>query len=137
LDLNPDETNYPFDMLPKINRPGRGETDNQKINLCGGIVIFRAESVLKIGGWSEVFESWGGEDDFQTFKVKKLGLTYKEMPYKCYHLYHEKTQIDMNDYQKVLKTLQQLSALDEGKLISHINSHMPKIGLLNKHATYK
>jgi glycosyltransferase involved in cell wall biosynthesis len=136
LDLNPEETNYPFDMLPKINRPGRGENDNQKINLCGGIVIFRAESVVKIGGWSEIFESWGGEDDFQTHKVKRLGLTYKEMPYKCYHLWHDRTQVDMAEYQKVLNTLQQLTSLDDTKLVTHINSSITKLGLLNKHSIY-
>jgi hypothetical protein len=33
-----------------INRPGRGETDHQKVPLCGGICIFRREAIDKIGG---------------------------------------------------------------------------------------
>jgi len=135
LDLTPEENNYSFAQLVAIKRPGRGETDNQKINLCGGIVIFRTESILKIGGWAEnYFVGWGGEDDFQTFKVKKLGLTYKEMPYKCFHFNHAKQNIDEKAYHTMLLTLQQLMNLDEPKLQAHINSTLPKIGMINKYS---
>ena len=133
LDLTSEETNYPFNMLPQIKRPGRGETDNQKINLCGGIVIFRADSLIRIGGFSESFEGWGGEDNFQTYKVQKLGLTYREMPYKCYHLYHERDQADMINYQKTMQMLQQLMVLNKDQLQQHVNSTVQKIGFLNKY----
>ena len=133
LDLNPEENNYPLNMLPQIKRPGRGETDNQKINLCGGIVIFRTESALKIAGFCESFEGWGGEDDFQTYKVKKLGLTFHEMPYRCYHLWHQRDSSDMSNYQKTIQMLQQLVTLDAPKLQNHINATSNKIGMLNKY----
>jgi len=135
LDLNPDENNLPINMLPQIKRSGRGENDNQKINLCGGIVIFRTESALKLAGFCESFEGWGGEDDFQTYKVKKIGLSYYEMPYRCYHLWHQKEQIDMTNYQKTIQMLQQLVTLDENQLKSHINATINKIGSLNKYTT--
>lgn len=134
LDLTPEETNYPFNMLPKIERAGRGENDNQKINLCGGIVIFKTESILKIGGWNEDFIGWGGEDDFQTIKVKKLGLTYKEMPYRCYHFWHNRDQADMSNYQRTMQLLQQMATLDASKLQMHVNATVGKIGTLNKYA---
>ena len=135
LDLTPEENNYSFSDLIRIKRPGRGETDNQKINLCGGLVIFRTESILKIGGWAEnYFVGWGGEDDFQTFKVKKIGLKAKEMPYKCFHFNHKKQDIDEKAYSKMLMTLNQLIQLDEAKLQSHINSTLPKIGMVNKYS---
>lgn len=134
LDLTPEETNYPFNMLPQIQRAGRGENDNQKINLCGGIVIFKAESIVKIGGWNEDFVGWGGEDDFQTIKVKKLGLTYKEMPYRCYHFWHNRDQADMSNYQRTMNLLQQMSTLDVSKLQMHVNATVGKIGTLNKYA---
>lgn len=134
LDLTPEETNYPFNMLPQIQRPGRGENDNQKINLCGGIVIFKTESIIKIGGWNEDFIGWGGEDDFQTIKVKKLGLTYKEMPYRCYHFWHNRDQADMTNYQRTMQLLQQMSTLDASKLQMHVNATVGKIGTLNKYA---
>ena len=41
LDLNQQESQMPFENLRLITRPGRGETDNQKINLCGGIVLYK------------------------------------------------------------------------------------------------
>lgn len=135
LDLTPEENGFSFQQLVSIKRPGRGEEDNQKINLCGGIVIFRTDSILKIGGWAEnYFVGWGGEDDFQTFKVKKLGLTHKEMPYKCFHFHHTKQDIDQKAYSTMLMTLQQLVTLDEAKLMSHINSSLPKIGMINKYS---
>ena len=134
LDLTPEETNYPFNMLPQIQRAGRGENDNQKINLCGGTVIFKAESIVKIGGWNEDFIGWGGEDDFQTIKVKKLGLTYKEMPYRCYHFWHNRDEADMSNYQRTMNLLQQMSTLDASKLQMHVNATVGKIGTLNKYA---
>ena len=134
LDLTQQESNFPINMLPNIQRPGRGETDNQKINLCGGIVFFRTDSIIKCGGFCESFEGWGGEDDFQTFKVKKLGLSYIEMPYRCYHLWHARDQSDMVNYQRTLQMLQQLCALDVKQLQMHINATIGKIGMLNKYA---
>jgi hypothetical protein len=134
LDLTPDENNYSFQDLIRIKRPGRGEDDNQKINLCGGIIIFRTEAAYKVGGWAEnYFVGWGGEDDFQSFKVKKLGLSYIEMPFKSYHFYHAKQEIDQKAYHKMLAHLQQLVTLDESKLKQHVNATLPKIGMLNKY----
>lgn len=133
LDLTAEENNLSFNELIRIKRPGRGETDNQKINLCGGIVLFRADAIIKVGGWAEnYFTGWGGEDDFQTFKVKKLGLTSLEMPFKCFHFHHQRQPIDQKAYHKMLTLLQQLYNLDETKLKAHINSTLPKIGMLNR-----
>lgn len=134
LDLTQEESNYPLHLLPNIKRPGRGETDNQKINLCGGIVAFRTEAILKVGGWPEnYFEGWGGEDNFQTHKVEQLGLTYKELPYKCYHLWHDRSQVDMPRYQKTLQVLNQLMSLNKEKIQAHVNATVGKIGSLNKY----
>ena len=69
VDLTPSETGLPMEEVMKIDRPGRGETDNQKINISGGISMFRKESISKIAGWNEDFIGWGGEDDYQTLKV--------------------------------------------------------------------
>ena len=133
LDLTPEESNLQFDMIYKISRPGRGETDNQKINLCGGIVIFRTETALKIGGWCESFEGWGAEDDFETSKIKKLGISNKEMPYKCFHLWHNRDQPDTSLYSKTLQLLQQLNILDASQLQMHINATSGRIGILSKY----
>jgi len=133
LDLTPDESMLDINGMSQIKRPGRGEEDNQKINLCGGIVMFRADSIVKIGGFCEQFEGWGAEDNFQTMKVEKMGLTFKEMPYKAYHLWHQKSQVDMGLYQKSLSMLEQMDKLDRDKIQMHINATLPKIGFLNKY----
>jgi predicted glycosyltransferase involved in capsule biosynthesis len=99
LDLTPQESGLPLEQVIKIERPGRGETDNQKINISGGIAIFRKEAALKIGGWSEDFVGWGGEDDFQTIKVQHF-LKWSELKAKCYHLYHSRETLDQKQYQK-------------------------------------
>lgn len=41
VDLTPQESGLPLEQIIKIDRSGRGETDNQKINISGGISIFR------------------------------------------------------------------------------------------------
>lgn len=136
LDLTSEENNFSFNQLLSIKRAGRGETDNQKINLCGGLVIFRSEAIMKIGGWGEnYFVGWGGEDDFQSFKVKKLGLKAKEMKARCFHFNHKKQEIDQAAYAKMLMTLNQLMQLDEEKLQSHVNSTIQKIGMRNKYSS--
>ncbi len=130
IDLTQEESNLPFDKMILINRPGRGEADNQRINISGGISMFRKDSIIKIGGWNEQFLGWGGEDDFQTIKVKNL-LTWNESKARCYHLWHKKEQIDANLYQRTLALLNQARSLTKEQLISHVNSTIGKIGSKN------
>jgi len=135
LDLTQEESNFSFQNLLSIKRAGRGETDNQRINLCGGIVLFRTEAAMRVGGWAEnYFVGWGGEDDFQTFKVEKLGLKTRVMPHRAYHFHHSKQEIDQVAYHRMLAQLQQLVQLDDAKLQSHINASLPKMGMLNKYS---
>jgi predicted glycosyltransferase involved in capsule biosynthesis len=130
IDLTPEESNLNFNNIIQINRPGRGETDNQKINISGGIAMFRKEAIEKIAGWNEQFIGWGGEDDFQTIKVKNL-LTWNELKAKCYHLWHQREQPDMTHYQRTLHLLQQAQSLTKEELISHVNNTRNKIGMKN------
>lgn len=132
LDLQPNESHLSLAQLKTINRPGRGETDNQAINICGGISIFRKDSIQRIGGWCEDFAGWGGEDDYLTILVKKA-LKYKEMGYRCYHLYHGRDVMDMQQYQKSLNLLNKLNSISDDELFRYINSNRPKNALLNKY----
>lgn|SRR5574343_321297 len=131
IDLTADETAGDFNSVFNINRPGRGENDNQKINLCGGIVIFRKDSIMKIGGWCQEFVGWGGEDDFQTMKVTRLGLTSVEMPYRVYHLWHEREQPNMTWYQRSLKILNDCANMDDDKLKRFIGNSLQTVGIMN------
>jgi predicted glycosyltransferase involved in capsule biosynthesis len=131
IDLTQQESTLPIEQMIQVNRPGRGETDIQKVPLCGGICLFRKDAIYKIGGWNEDFWSWGGEDDFQSIKVKQL-LNYTELQAKCYHLYHEKAQPDMKWYQRNLQILQKTSNLSKEQLEKTILNQIPKIGTKNK-----
>lgn len=135
VDLQPHESNLPFEQIFKIDRPGRGENDNQKINLCGGICIFRKAAIYKIAGWNEDFKGWGAEDDFLTHKVKNF-LTWTEMPYRCYHLYHSRVQPDMKLYQNNLQLLNNLCNLKKEDLAKTINLSFQKIGMKNLYDTF-
>lgn len=131
VDLTQQESGLPLEKIVNINRPGRGETDNQKINISGGISIFRKDAIMRIGGWSEEFFSWGGEDDFQTIKVKNF-LTWTELKAKCYHLWHQREQPDMKCYQRNLQILEKTSKMSKDDLQKMINTSLQKIGMKNR-----
>jgi predicted glycosyltransferase involved in capsule biosynthesis len=132
VDLTPQESGFQLDQLVKIDRAGRGETDHQKVPLCGGICMFRKEAIVKIGGWFENFSGWGAEDDAVSIKVKQF-LNYVELPYKCYHLYHDRSQPNMTLYQKNLQLLQRLGNLSKEDLMKEVNSSIQKMGMKNKY----
>jgi glycosyltransferase involved in cell wall biosynthesis len=131
VDLTQQESGLPLEQIININRPGRGETDNQKINISGGISIFRKDAIMKIGGWSEEFFSWGGEDDFQTIKVNNF-LTWTELKARCYHLCHQREQPDMKWYQRNLQILEKTSKMSKDELQKMINTSIPRIGMKNR-----
>ena len=131
LDLEPNESLMPIESISGIRRAGRGENDNQKINLCGGIVIYRRDSIFKIGGWCERFFGWGGEDNYQEFKTKGL-LSWYEKPGKCYHLWHKRLPPDPKFYNKTLEMLNKLMGMSMDDTKRLIHADMPKIGLKNK-----
>jgi len=134
VDLTQQESGLSINDLLKINRPGRGETDHQKVPLCGGICMFRKDAIVKIGGFDELFIGWGAEDDYVSFKVKQL-LTWTEAPYKCFHLYHERVQPDMKLYQRNLQLLKKLSSLSKEDTMKHVNSTIQRTGMKNKYDT--
>ena len=135
VDLTAEESMGRLDQIMTVDRPGRGETDNQKINICGGMTIFRKEAFLRIGGYNEDFIGWGGEDDFQAIKVKSF-LTWKEMPARCYHLFHERTAPDAKWYQRNFQLLQKLSAMPTEELKKLIQVSVPRIGMKNKYDNF-
>ena len=132
VDLTQQESGLDFGQILQINRPGRGETDNQKINISGGIAMFRKESIYKIAGFCEDFIGWGAEDDYQTLKVKNF-LKWTELKSRCYHLYHAKEQPDMKWYQRNLQILNNAAKLSKEDLHKQISGSLQKIGMINKY----
>jgi len=126
IDLNPNEVNYPLEELSKIERHYRGEIDIQKTPIAGGIIAFRKEPLIKIGGWCEDFIGWGGEDDFQSIKIKMF-LKWKEFDNRCYHLFHNRVRPIQQFYYRNLNILNQLSNLKREQMIHFINSSKGKI----------
>ena len=132
IDLDTNETGLQLEQVLQINRPGRGETDHQKVPICGGICIFRRESIIKIAGWNENFVGWGAEDDFVSLKVQQF-LNWKQMEHKCYHLFHNREQPNMTEYQKNLNLLQQLTKLEKEEIWKISHKDVTKNGLKNKY----
>lgn len=133
LDLTQQESQLPIENLKQILRPGRGETDNQKINLCGGIVIYKKEAIIKIGGWCEDFIGWGGEDNYQEHKTRNF-LTSYESPHRFYHLWHHRGAPDNKWYNRTMELLNKLVNLNRDELQKQIQGSLSKIGLLNKYS---
>jgi predicted glycosyltransferase involved in capsule biosynthesis len=131
IDLDQGESLSGLGDILNINRPGRGETDHQKVPICGGITMFRKDALYKIAGWSEMFWGWGAEDDFQSLKVKQF-LNWRQMPYKCYHLWHNRLSPDMSLYQRNLQIYSRFVNSQKDELQKQINSEFGKIGLENK-----
>lgn len=107
LDLTSQESLVDLDRMASITRAGRGERDNQKTNLCGGVVIFSRDAFERVGGWDEDFVGWGGEDDMMTFKVHAAGLRTASLPFRCFHLWHPRGDIDPVAYSKTLRMLRE------------------------------
>jgi glycosyltransferase involved in cell wall biosynthesis len=135
IDLTPQESQKNVPSILNINREARGETDIQKVPLCGGTCIFRKTSIMKIGGWSEEFVGWGAEDDFQSEKVKHF-LKWKEMEGNVYHLYHHRPSPDPKLYQRNLSILEKAKKMSKEEMQKYINSVAPKIGMINKYDNF-
>jgi len=131
IDLKQEELGFNLDQMKAIDRPGRGETDIQKICLSGGIIMYKRSALEKIGGWAEDFIGWGGEDDAQSYKSEKL-LKCIEAPAKCYHLWHQPEQPIMALYQRNLQILNQIKQMDEANLLRYIGNSVGKAGLKNR-----
>jgi predicted glycosyltransferase involved in capsule biosynthesis len=133
LDLTQQESLMSFDRIIEIDRPGRGENDNQKINISGGIVMFKKEAIISIGGWCEKFTGWGGEDDYQTLIIENF-LTWTELKAKCYHLYHSRVIPNITDYKRNLNLLEESKKLSKDQLFNIIQRQKMTIGLKNKYS---
>jgi predicted glycosyltransferase involved in capsule biosynthesis len=111
-----------FSVLESIVRPGRGETDHQKVPFCGGIIMFKKETLNRIGGWNEDFWGWGCEDDAQSFKVFTLDLKHSQCENKCYHLYHMRPAPNQELYFRNFNIYTQFVQLDKPTLEKYVSS---------------
>lgn len=131
IDLDSNESNLESSEIFKIIRPGRGETDHQKMTLCGAMTMFQKESLDKIGGWPEEFIGWGGEDDAMSVKVQHF-LKWKCLDFNCYHLWHERVNPDRNFYFRNVQIYNSYMNVQKEILWEHINKIKSTIGDKNR-----
>jgi predicted glycosyltransferase involved in capsule biosynthesis len=137
LDLTLDESELyanskDFSVLTSISRPGRGETDHQKVPFCGGIIMFKKESLERIAGWNEDFWGWGCEDDAQSFKVFTLEMKNLQCENKCYHLFHSRYAPNQELYMRNFNIYRQFVQSNKQILENYVTSIKDKIGDINK-----
>lgn len=137
LDLTQEESekyssNKDFSVLKQIIRPGRGETDHQKVPFCGGIIMFRKESLERMSGWNEDFWGWGCEDDAQSFKVFCLEMKNLQCENKCYHLFHSRPTPNQELYMRNFNIYRQFVQIDKPNMERYITSIKDKVGNINK-----
>jgi len=123
--LNSMENNMDLGSILNIKRTGL------KSNMTDGISIFKRESIQKIGGWNEDILGTGFCNKFQDLKIKKM-LNYKQMDYTGFHFNHSEIKTDFGLSQRNQQIFDYYN--NEGSdLIQHINTTVPKNGLLNKY----
>ena len=137
LDLTLEESNQyksqkDFNFLKTISRPGRGETDHQKVPFCGGIIMFTKVSLMSMAGWNEDFWGWGAEDDAQSYKVFNLQKKSLQCENKCYHLYHSRPTPNQELYFRNFNIYKQFVQIDKPNMEKYIESIKDKIGDINK-----
>lgn len=135
IDLTPDELNIPMSEIFKIDRPGRGDKDNQKINFSGGIVCIRKDAALNIGAYDESFISWGCEDNFLTEKIFRF-LKHKQMNANSYHLWHPQEQINQQLYGRNLQILNDMLKMSDEQMLAYVHSTYPLIGNKSKYTNF-
>ena len=133
IDLNDYEstglnTRVTMDDLYKIDRMGRGQAagDIRKVPICGGINIFKRDSIYKIGGYCSEYIGWGCEDNALETKVKKL-LNWKQKDYRCYHLNHQPEVPNMTFYTRNLQMLNMLNNMNDESFSTYIKRSVERL----------
>lgn len=82
-----------------LNEYYQTDTSRNRINLtAGGLLMITRETFLKVGGYDERFEGWGGEDDEMTLHLWKYihnnEITLHQLTGNLFHLYHDRSLYD-------------------------------------------
>jgi len=79
-----------FDVFGPLD-PDRLPSDANLIyaSANGGIVFFRREVYLRLGGYDPRLEGWGGEDDELLMRASRLGYRWMSLQAPLVHLHHD------------------------------------------------
>lgn len=132
INLTEIEATLKFEDIFKIKRAGRGVNDTHRLNISGGVLFANRDSFLKIGGWCELFEGWGAEDDALTHVIEHK-LKWTEMPYTAFHLYHTPCIPQIDLYTNNLNLLAKIKSFHGKYLDKFISDNGANNGKLNKY----
>jgi predicted glycosyltransferase involved in capsule biosynthesis len=123
--LSPMESNMDTRTILSIKRP------EEKKTIMDHIVIFKRDSLLRIGGWNEDF--FGGNDDneFQEMKVKKM-LNWKQMDFDGSHISHGFSGWDKSLLSRNEELMKFIKTQPDSFYPQHVQLVLPKIGYQNR-----
>jgi|GEM_PF-5862859 len=82
------------------------------LNMAGGILFIQRQAYVKIGGWNEEFEGWGGEDNAFAIKILRIFISHLTLPGTAYHLWHPTSKAQtIEGYNAYIRNLQRLDDL--------------------------
>jgi hypothetical protein len=128
VSLSPQESAIDLNQIFSIKREGF------KNAMTNGCVLFKKEAIHKIGGWNEDFIGLSQENQFQDIKIKNL-LSWKQMDYVGYHLFHRQETSNMNFVQRNNQIMDIYKNANSQTLMQHIQTTAPKVGLANKYSS--
>ena len=99
------------------------------IPLAAGIVCFTTSAYIKIGGYPEDFEGWGGEDDVVSIRSTKCLKYAAILKGRAYHLYHDDPSIgaDPSRFDKFDKH----DALDKNEILANAKKDWESLGKID------
>jgi glycosyltransferase involved in cell wall biosynthesis len=128
VSLNPQESAADLNQIFTIKRSGF------KTAMSNGCVLFKKESIQKIGGWNEDFIGVSQENQFQDIKISKL-LNFKQLDFTGYHLFHHQDMLNPVFMQRNNQIMEVYKEGNIDSLYQHIYSTSPKIGWSNKYSS--
>lgn len=132
INLTEVEASLRFEDIFKIKRAGRGVNDSHRLNISGGILFANKDAFLKIGGWCELFEGWGAEDDALTHVIEQR-LKWTEMSYTAFHLYHTPAVPQVEMYTNNISLMNKIKSFHGKYLDKFIADNGANNGKLNKY----
>ncbi len=83
----------PFPTTPSPERDD--DRSGELIPLCGGAVIIRTDTYVRVGGMDETFEGWGGEDDALSIALERSNVRRAVLENQAaFHLDHPRALPD-------------------------------------------
>lgn len=74
--------------------------DSGVINGLGGMWFCDSKTLFEIGGFDERYISWGLEDEDAGKRLTLKGLSFKQLPFKIYHLPHPTEESKLNQEER-------------------------------------